>query len=374
MLLVQLLVIAKNTFTEAIRQPIYTILLGLAFLVIGFTPSLSGYTMTHGEDTFMLMDQGLATVALATLLLAAFTATGVVSEEIERRTVLTVVSKPVARPVFILGKFLGVMAAIAIAYWMLSLFLLLVVRHGVLQTASDHLDGPVWGFTTLAILTALTVAATGNYLYRWVFTSTFVKLLPITLTAAFALVLVISKEGELQSPITEFVVYTRTSRVNPDVPLQVEAMSRYFHLSIGLILMFGAMVVLTATAVACSTRLGQVATILVMAAVFFVGLLTNSLSQLVNQWAGVSPTLGLFESIAAILAADLDTGLKALYGLIKLGYLVLPNLQLLWPADAISQENTISLYYFGLSGLYAGCQTVVILALAGSRFQRREVG
>ncbi|MDX1681939.1 MAG: ABC transporter permease subunit, partial [Phycisphaeraceae bacterium] len=128
----QLFTISRNTFKESIRQPIFVVLIFVAGLLLVLNPSLAAYTME--DDDRLLVDLGLSTLFLIGLLLAAFTATNVLTVELENRTVLTVVSKPVPRPVFMLGKFLGVAAAILIAFWTLSTIFLLTVRHGVMTT------------------------------------------------------------------------------------------------------------------------------------------------------------------------------------------------------------------------------------------------
>jgi len=168
----QVLTIGRNTYTESIRQPVFVVLIMASSLLLLLSPSLAAYTLD--DDNKMMIDMGLSTLFLTGLLLAAFTATGVLSAEVENKTVLTVVSKPVSRPLFVLGKFVGVAGAIAVAYWTLSSVFLLLVRHRVMQTASDPFDGPVIVFGLLAGLTALLVATLGNYFYQWVFTSSFV--------------------------------------------------------------------------------------------------------------------------------------------------------------------------------------------------------
>ena len=97
--------IAANTFLETIRQPIYGILMWVtAFWIACFGPTLSAFTLESGGDTKMLIDNCLATLLLYGLLASVFSATNVITREIDTYTVLTVVSKPVSRPVFFLGK------------------------------------------------------------------------------------------------------------------------------------------------------------------------------------------------------------------------------------------------------------------------------
>ena len=84
--------VALNTFVETIRQPIYgVILLATATLLI-LNVSLAAFTLD--DDDRLLLDLGLSTLLLSGLFLSAFSAAGVLSREIENKTVLTVISKP----------------------------------------------------------------------------------------------------------------------------------------------------------------------------------------------------------------------------------------------------------------------------------------
>src|SRR5690606_37827567 len=120
-MLSQILTIARNTFVEAIRQPIVLVLVVLCGIFQWFNTWTAGYSMgesTSGEvsaDNKLMLDIGLATVFGCGTLLAAFVATSVISREIEARTILTVVSKPIGRPAVVLGKFLGVVGCIVLA-------------------------------------------------------------------------------------------------------------------------------------------------------------------------------------------------------------------------------------------------------------------
>ena len=363
----QLLTITANTYTESIRQPIFLVLTLVAAIGLALNPSLSAYSMETGDgDKKLLVDMGLSMVFLTGILLAAFTATGVLSREIEQRTVLTVVSKPVARPVFVLGKYLGVAGAILTAYWVLCLLLMSTYRHGVMSTARDRLDWPVIGLNVGALLLAGVVAAAGNYLYRWVFTSTFIKTWALTVTLAFAGVLVLGHDGELQSPLHEFTAHR----------------GELVQVAVGLLMIFEAVLILTALAIAVSTRLGQVMTLLLCVGVFLLGIITSSLSGKVNIALSLPADLDVMSSTLAVLQANLPWATKLVYASTKALYVLVPNLQFLWPADAISQGHSLihdragrfSLDMLGLITAYASLYTTVVLAAAVILFQRREVG
>jgi ABC-2 type transport system permease protein len=352
----QLTTIAHNTFTESIRQPIFVVLILLGSLAMVINPQLAAYTME--DDNKLLIDMGLSTIFLVSLLLAAFTATGVFSNEIENKTVLTVVSKPVGRPLFVVGKYIGISAAIATAFFLLSIAMIFTIRHRVMSTASDHFDMPVILLGFGGAFLALTVATVANYLYGRVFSSTFTVCLLITQTAAFALVLVIDKNWALQSPVTEFIAHD----------------GELAQVGVGLGLVFQAVLVLTGVAVAASTRLGQVMTLLICIGVFLLGLASNSLSQMVNMRLSIPAGTDYYQSLSAIFSADIALYQKVVYSAAKLIYMVIPNLQFFWPADAITQGTPITAGLFGLVSGYAALQIVAVLAIAIALFQNREVG
>jgi hypothetical protein len=101
--------IAKVTFLQIIRQPIFGVLLILALGIMTLAPSVTAFTLD--DDNKMLQDLCLSTILVSGLLLAAFSASGAISAEIDDQTILTIVSKPINRLAFIAGKFLGVMGA-----------------------------------------------------------------------------------------------------------------------------------------------------------------------------------------------------------------------------------------------------------------------
>lgn len=260
-MLLQILTIARNTFVESIRQPIFFVLVMACGILQFFNTWTAAYSMAYDSsaevsgDNKVLLDIGLGTVFLCGMLLAAFVATAVVSKEIEKKTVLTVVSKPVSRPTVILGKYAGVAGAILVAVVIMLVFLLMGIRHGVMTTAADTIDQPVVVFSLGAVAIALAVAVWANFFYGWYFSQTSMLLLLPLIVLGYVLVLLVGKKWEWQAIGTDF---------KPQVTIAC--------LSLGL-----AVLVLTSIATAVSTRLGQVMTIVVCAGVFMLGLLSNYL-------------------------------------------------------------------------------------------------
>jgi ABC-type transport system involved in multi-copper enzyme maturation permease subunit len=258
-MLEQLVAIFKNTFLESIRQPIYLILIGIGILALVLNLNLSAFTMD--DDNKFLIDMGMATTFLVGLLIAAFTSTSVIAEEIANRTVLTVVAKPVGRPLFILGKYLGVAAAVVLAVIVMTAAFLLTVRHGVLQNASDKIDYPVILFGLAAIVLSLGIGMAANYLYGWVFTSTTVgTLLPMSILAYIAS-LAFDEDWHFQLFSEE-----ATMGISPDLRPE------FLLATYGIVL---ALLVLCAIAIAVSTRFGQVMTLFTCVLVFMAGLLSD---------------------------------------------------------------------------------------------------
>ena len=101
----QVWVIAFNTFREAIRDRILYLLLAFALFLIGFSQVLS--LLTVGSEEKIVKDLGLASISVFGVLTAIFIGVSLVSKEIDRRTIFTVVSKPIHRYQFILGKYFG---------------------------------------------------------------------------------------------------------------------------------------------------------------------------------------------------------------------------------------------------------------------------
>jgi ABC-type transport system involved in multi-copper enzyme maturation permease subunit len=321
--------IARNAFLEAIRQPVFIVLVLIGLLAMVCNVNLAAFTM--GEDEKLLIDLGLSTLFIVGLLLAAFTASSVLSKEIENKTVLTVVSKPVTRAVLIVGKFFGIAAALAVAYWILSIAFLLAVRHKpqMGMGRGEIYDGPVLTFGLLFGLLALLTAGLLNYLYRRPFPSTLTACLALMLSVALGLCSILARDWWVQSPLTDY---------NPQLMIAVG-------------LVFLAILVLSAVAIAASTRANQVVTLLICCGVFLGGLVSEF-----------------------FLGRSLADEASPLARLLAPLYVAVPNLQVFWAADALSAGHAISMEYFASVAAYAAVLITAILSLAVLLFQRRDVG
>jgi ABC-type transport system involved in multi-copper enzyme maturation permease subunit len=116
--------IAANTFRETIRNKILYTILAFALLVIVLSRFLADLSV--GELTRIIVDVGLACIHLFGLLIAVFIGITLISNEVERKTVYLILSRPVPRWEFLLGKAVGLGATLALVTFVMSLTLFLV--------------------------------------------------------------------------------------------------------------------------------------------------------------------------------------------------------------------------------------------------------
>ena len=321
-MLYKLYIIGKNTFTETLRQPVYAVIIALAIFMYFTSPSIVMYSLD--EDIKFLREIGLSTLFIAGLFIAIFSATGAVNEEIESKTITTVLSKPVSRPIFILGKFLGVAFAVILAHYILTIAMIMVNRHGVLEAATDLHDWPVIVAASVAILLTLLITAFLNYVYDWNFPATATILLTIFATLAMIFLLLINKEWQFNPQNQSFKIFD----INASILLLL------------------AIIILVSLAIMFSTRFNIVLTLTCCVAVFLLGLISDYVfSRFADQhiWA-------------------------------KIGKIMVPNLQVFWVSDAIQEGAAVTSGYIAIASTYAMLYSAGILLISIALFQRRQIG
>lgn len=169
----KVMTIAVTTAKEAIRQPVFLVLAFIAGAWLVCSIFVAYFTL--GEDIKMYKDTGLTTISFAGLLLALLTASSSVAEEIEGRTAITLLSKPINRRQFIVGKFLGIELGVLALFLILGgLFALGVwykysydMRENAVhdvdtwkqtQQVLQVLPGLALGFCEVTVLAAISVA------------------------------------------------------------------------------------------------------------------------------------------------------------------------------------------------------------------------
>ncbi len=318
----KLLTLTKNTFTETLRQPVYAVIIVAAVFLFIISPSLTMYSMD--DDNKLLREIALSTLFLASLFIAIFSASGAVAEEIENKTILTVLTKPVQRPIFILAKFAGVALAVILAHYICTIALLMAIRHGVLESVNDTCDWTVITSAGAAVGLAFSLSAFLNYIYDWKFSSTAIVLTAIFATLAMVFLSLVDRNWQFnpaENGINAFDVY-------------------------GSILLLLAAIIIVALAVTLSTRFNIMITLLICVGIFLLGL--------VNDYV-----FGRFAEI---------------HYWAKIGRYLIPNLQVFWISDAIYEDRAVPPRYIMIVAVYAICYTAGILSLATGLFQRRQVG
>ena len=101
------LTVALTTLQESVRQPVFYALLVLGVVLLVFSYLMPTFTIGTEEVKFV-RDVGLGTYTLCILLLGIFSAANLITTEIENKTAMTVMSKPLRRHEFVIGKFLGI--------------------------------------------------------------------------------------------------------------------------------------------------------------------------------------------------------------------------------------------------------------------------
>jgi ABC-type transport system involved in multi-copper enzyme maturation permease subunit len=128
--------IARTTSKEATSQPLFYLLLTIGVFGLILFPFIPYNTL--GEDIKMVKDEGLTLIMVLSIILALWTASLSIADEIEGRTALTLLSKPVGRRQFILGKFLGILQPVAIMFIVLGAIFLSSVSYKAVYDSREN--------------------------------------------------------------------------------------------------------------------------------------------------------------------------------------------------------------------------------------------
>lgn len=165
--------VTLTTAKEAVYQPLFYLLVGSGSFLLVIFAWMPYYTF--GEDVKMVKDAGLTLLMLMSIVLALWTASASISDEIEGRTALTVLSKPISRRQFILGKFLGITTPVALLFIILGTVFMYVIAYKIgydgresgtpvideakrMQDTVQVVPGLVLAFFEAVVLTSISVA------------------------------------------------------------------------------------------------------------------------------------------------------------------------------------------------------------------------
>lgn len=377
----QFITIATNAFMELVRQPVFLLLMtsSAVFEIFLATP----FYFAFGDEPKLVKDSTLATMLLAGLFGAVISASASLAREIRSGTALAVLSKPVGRAQFLLAKYVGLMAALALLTYVNSLSALLASRMAFDAYGSTDLFAV--GIFALCVVVAYALGGFSNFFLRRPFVSDAVFCLILMLTVAFVIINFYTKEGKPQAFATG--VDWRM------VPASV--------------LVLFALWVLAALALACSTRLDMIPTLAICSAVFLLGLMSDYLFgrpaepvwryDLQEETASPRWSVGQKELLREMVVKyDKDkngvlepaerekitaqdkarltqAGMAGKWWASML-YTATPNWQLFWLADVLNTDKGfVPWTYVGKALAYAVGYVGAVLALAMALFEDREL-
>ena len=316
----QFLTISSNAFMELIRQPVFLLLLASSAVFSVYLASLPYFGF--GDDPKLVKDSVLAVMLLSGLLGAVLCASSSVAREIRSGTALAVMAKPVNRSSFLLGKYVGLVGALAVLAYLDLLAALLSSRMA--YDAYGSTDWLALAIFCSGIVLGFAVGGFTNYFLRRPFVSDAVLSVCVISTVTFVLINFISKKGGLQ-PFAEGIDWRMAQA--------------------GLLILF-ALWILAGLALVCSTRLEMISTLAVCSAFFLLGLMSDYLfsgrAESGSWWA-------------------------------KTLYTVMPNWQLLWVANALEEGKSIPWSYIWKACGYTFAYVAAAVCVALCLFEDREL-
>ncbi len=238
--------IAKNTFRESLREPIFLLILVSALVLIGFYPILTLFVFNAQEK--LVIDSAMATMMVLGWGLAIMLSSYAISREIDNGTALLLLSKPVRRPVFVVAKILGISAANMVFCFITGTATLIALRVSTDQFWIDNFM--LYGFYVCLAL-AMAAAGAWNYVTRSSF--------PMAAIVALAIIL----------PVFAIIGHFKTDQ-GQHVGLALRVIP-------ALILVTFSVWSMGTLATALSTRFALVPNLLICACLFMVGLMSDYL-------------------------------------------------------------------------------------------------
>jgi ABC-type transport system involved in multi-copper enzyme maturation permease subunit len=147
--------IAGITFKEAKRDRILYLL--FFFAALGIVASRVLAILTVGDRVKIIKDVGLASISIFGVLMAILIGTGLVYKEIDKKTIYTLLAKPLHRSEFILGKFLGLVLTLFVMTAAMTLIFLAIVYAHTLKIEAGLLVAVAYIFLEFVLITAVAI-------------------------------------------------------------------------------------------------------------------------------------------------------------------------------------------------------------------------
>jgi ABC-type transport system involved in multi-copper enzyme maturation permease subunit len=127
--------IAVSVFRESVRDRVPYNLVVFAVLLIGSSFLLG--QLTAGQDVKIIKDLGLAATSVFGVFIAIFIGIGLVSKEVERRSIYSLLSKPISRPQLIAGKYAGLVLTLAVNVAVMTVALYAVLGYMTVTESAE---------------------------------------------------------------------------------------------------------------------------------------------------------------------------------------------------------------------------------------------
>jgi len=312
--------IALAAFREGVRQPMFWLLFGIAFAALTISPFIPYWTF--GEDFLVVREIGYDTILLIAAVFGALAASMSISEEIEGRTAVTLMSKPVSRRHFLIGKFLGIVLAAGVLFALLGVYF-----EGItlFKPWWDKSDLPWWDQRNVTV-----VIPNENPAPPWI-----------------------------MNTLRRWALPGATTDLLRGIGLWTHLM---LDIAPGLVLGFSQMMVLVAIAVSLATRVPMVVNLVAVVVLFFLAHLAPVLVSIGYEAQRTHPGAAVSQ---------------ILYFMAQLFDLVLPNLESFRLEPALLQEMPISpvafTQYLASVSLYGLLYTSIVLLFGLILFEDRDL-
>lgn len=149
----RILVIAQNTFREAVRDKVFVLVAAFGLVMVASSVVMS--PLTVGARQKIVADMGLAALPLFSLLVILLVGSGMVYKEIDKRTIMTLLSKPVSRLEYVLGKYAGLAATLIVMLVAMSVLFVLACLLTATPLRSGYLAAGALTIVEMLVVTAI---------------------------------------------------------------------------------------------------------------------------------------------------------------------------------------------------------------------------
>lgn len=147
--------VAVHTLRETVRDRVFVVTLLFALLMIGGSVAVS--PLAAGQQDRVIKNVGLASISVIGTLLAVFVGASLVHRETQRRTIYTLLARPLGRGEYLIGKYVGVVLTLALNVSIMALFFGLLVHFHLRSLTFDHLAAIYLIGVELAVLAAFSI-------------------------------------------------------------------------------------------------------------------------------------------------------------------------------------------------------------------------